>query len=83
MKAENDDGILNPEYLQQYAIVDKEGEFEKALQNGGVKVSASGIVSVKSNRKKMGKLGASQETNKSKRKGKDGEKPKSNKKKRT
>ncbi|URD75422.1 hypothetical protein MUK42_07746 [Musa troglodytarum] len=83
MKAENDDGILNPEFLQQYAIVDKEGEFEKALQNGGVKVSTSGIVSVKSNRKKMGKLGASQETNKSKRKGKDGEKPKSNKKKRT
>ncbi|WOL09558.1 hypothetical protein Cni_G18311 [Canna indica] len=79
MKTESD-GILDPEYLQQYAIVDKEEEFEKALQNG-VRVSASGILSVKSDKKD--KEGDYQVTHKIKRKGKDGEKSRSHKKKRT
>lgn len=48
------EGLLDPELLQQYAIVDKEADFEKALQNGG-KMSSSGVISVKSSRSKMEK----------------------------
>ncbi|PKA51042.1 UPF0202 protein [Apostasia shenzhenica] len=52
MNADNE-GILKPDLLQQYAIVDKEGEFEKALQSGTAKVSSSGLLSVKSKRSKL------------------------------
>ncbi|ONK79120.1 uncharacterized protein A4U43_C01F3140 [Asparagus officinalis] len=78
MKAEND-GTLDLESLQQYAIDDKEGDFNKALQNG-VKVSASGLISVKSSRSEEDKRGRSKES-KSKRKGKGDDKSRSNKKK--
>lgn len=83
MRAGNE-GTLNPEYLQQYAIVDREGEFEKALQNVGGKVSGSGLLSVKSNRPEMDKHGKHKETTKSKRKGRnDGDRSRSNKKKKS
>ncbi|XP_010911901.1 RNA cytidine acetyltransferase 1 isoform X1 [Elaeis guineensis] len=82
MKAGNE-GILDPEHLQQYAIVDKEGDFEKALQNGGGKLSASGLLSVKSNKVKMEKQGKYNEMTKGKRKGKDGDRLRSNKKKKS
>ncbi|KAK9163956.1 hypothetical protein Syun_004858 [Stephania yunnanensis] len=49
MKAETA-GLLDPELLQQYAIADREADFENALQNGAVKISSSGLVSVKSSR---------------------------------
>lgn len=49
MKIDNE-GILNPEFLQEYAIVDKEADFEKALQNGVGKVSSIGLISIKSSR---------------------------------
>ncbi|XP_059624435.1 RNA cytidine acetyltransferase 1-like [Cornus florida] len=55
MKAKMD-GLLDPELLQQYAIVGSEVDFENALQNGG-KVPSGGLVSVKSNRTKVEKLG--------------------------
>ncbi|KAL9681173.1 hypothetical protein QQ045_012954 [Rhodiola kirilowii] len=48
MKAKSD-GLLDLEALQQYAIVDNEADFDKALQNEG-KLSASGLISVKSNK---------------------------------
>ena len=54
MKSGNE-AMLDPELLQQYAIVDREGDFEKALQNGAGKVPASGLLSVKSNRPKKEK----------------------------
>ncbi|KAJ6803117.1 RNA cytidine acetyltransferase 1-like [Iris pallida] len=80
MKAENE-VALNPEYLQQYAIVDKDGDFEKALQNGA-KVSAGGLISVKSSRSKQEKHEKDKDWSKSKRKGKsDSERSRSNKKK--
>ncbi|KAH0452600.1 hypothetical protein IEQ34_019899 [Dendrobium chrysotoxum] len=52
MKADNE-GILKPELLQRYAIVDRESDFEKALQSGAGKVPFSGLVSVKSSKLKM------------------------------
>ncbi|KAI0493619.1 hypothetical protein KFK09_023740 [Dendrobium nobile] len=52
MKADNE-GILKPELLQRYAIVDRESDFEKALQSGAGKVPSSGLVSVKSSKLKM------------------------------
>ena len=82
MKAENE-GVLDPEYLQQYAMGDREGDFEKALQNG-VKIAASGLISVKSSRsesdkhEKKGK--GDKETSKSKRKGKSDDRSRSYKK---
>ncbi|KAG6481136.1 hypothetical protein ZIOFF_057731 [Zingiber officinale] len=81
MKAESD-VVLDPEYLQQYAIADEEGEFDKALENG-TKVSSSGILSVKSNRKWNAHSDhTSDKRDKGKRKGKHGDKSRSNKKKR-
>lgn len=44
------EGSLNLELLQKYAIADNEVDFEDALQNGGGKISASGLISVKSKR---------------------------------
>ena len=55
MKAKQTQGLLDPDFLQQYAIADREADFEKALQNGGGKVPSSGLVSVKSSRTKMEK----------------------------
>lgn len=78
MKAENE-VVLDPEYLQQYAIADEEGEFEKALENG-TKVSSSGILSVKSNR--TWSTHRDHTSEKGKRKGKHGYNSRSNKKKR-
>ncbi|KAJ0971387.1 hypothetical protein J5N97_019346 [Dioscorea zingiberensis] len=87
MKAGNE-AMLDPELLQQYAIEDKEGDFEKALQNGAEKVPSSGLLSVKSNRpssKKEKKPESHKESfNKNKRKGGgDKERSKFHKKKRS
>lgn len=79
MRADKEDK-LNPEYLQQYAIADREGDFEKALQNGG-KVSASGLISVKSDRARSDKPGNHKEMGKAKRKGNDSNRGRSKKKK--
>ncbi|KAI3878026.1 hypothetical protein MKW98_008303 [Papaver atlanticum] len=56
MKAESE-GMLNPEFLQRYAIVDKEAAFEEALQNGSGKIGSGGIISVKSTKQKKKKEG--------------------------
>lgn len=73
--------LLNPEQLQQYAIEDKEADFENALQNGG-KISSGGLISLKSNRSKSEKHGNQKESHKSgKKRGKDDRGSKSNKKK--
>ncbi|XP_039122229.1 LOW QUALITY PROTEIN: RNA cytidine acetyltransferase 1-like [Dioscorea cayenensis subsp. rotundata] len=76
MKAGNE-AMLDPELLQQYAIVDREGDFEKALQTGAGKVPASGLLSVKSNRPRKEKPETHLESSrKNKRKG-DGHKDRS------
>ncbi|KAK6922906.1 Helicase domain [Dillenia turbinata] len=54
MKAKME-GTLNPEFLQQYAIVDRGADIENALWNGGGKISSSGIVSVKSTKTNLEK----------------------------
>ncbi|XP_021834012.1 RNA cytidine acetyltransferase 1 [Prunus avium] len=79
----NMDG-LNPELLQQYAIGDRDAELENALQNGGVKLPAGGVVSVKSSRNKMeekGKQKSSHNSGEKRRKHEHGSNSKSNKKK--
>lgn len=48
------EGFLNPEFLQQYAIVGRESDFESALQNGG-KIASGGVISVKSSGEKKEK----------------------------
>ncbi|KAL5703564.1 hypothetical protein ACHQM5_022097 [Ranunculus cassubicifolius] len=50
MKSDSEAGLLNPELLQKYVIADGEVDFTEALQNGGGKLSSSGVISVKSNR---------------------------------
>ncbi|XP_010249467.1 PREDICTED: RNA cytidine acetyltransferase 2-like [Nelumbo nucifera] len=83
MKAETED-LLNPEFLQQYAIVDREDDFENALQNGAGKISSSGLISVKSSKNKVGKHGKLSENNKdTKKRGKGDGGFKSNKKKKS
>ena len=62
MKSKMEDS-LNPELLQQYAIVDRDADFENALQNGG-KVPSGGLVSVKSSINKIEKLGNQKESHK-------------------
>ena len=57
------EGSLNPELLQQYAIVDRDADFENALQIGG-KVLSGGLVSVKSSRNKIEKHGNQKESHK-------------------
>ncbi|CAH9071184.1 unnamed protein product [Cuscuta epithymum] len=54
MNAKVDDSLLDPERLQGYAIMDREDDFKNALQNGG-KVIPGGVISVKSNRRKVDK----------------------------
>lgn len=78
MKSKGDGG-LNPEFLQQYAIVDKEADFEKALQKGSGKLSAGALVSIKSERKKIDK----QIDSEKKRNKHDRSSSKSNKKRKT
>lgn len=46
------EGLLNTEFLQQYAIVGGEEEFDDALQKHGGKINPGGVISVKSNRVK-------------------------------
>ncbi len=69
---------MDPKFLQMYAIDADDDEIEKAL-NGG-KISASGVISVKSNKTKADKQEKRKEMKKSKRKGNDGEKSESKKK---
>ncbi|GAB4848312.1 hypothetical protein Ancab_002979 [Ancistrocladus abbreviatus] len=81
MKARTD-GLLNPEFLQQYAIVGREADLENALQNGGGKIPSGGHMSIKSCRNKMEKQGKSGSIS-SKKRSKDERGSKSNKKGRT
>ncbi|KAK8607016.1 hypothetical protein V6N13_052767 [Hibiscus sabdariffa] len=83
MKAEAD-GVLNPEFLQQYAIEGREADLENALGNGGEKVLSGGVISVKSSRSRVEKHGKQNESNKEsgKKRGKDSHGSKSTSKKR-
>lgn len=77
------EGSLNPELLQQYAIVDRDADFENALQIGG-KVPSGGLVSVKSSGNKIEKHRNQKESHKSgKKRSKDDRGSKSNKKKKS
>ncbi|KAH6808223.1 GNAT acetyltransferase [Perilla frutescens var. frutescens] len=58
------DGGLNPDLLQQYAIGDKDADFENALQKGSGKVLPGGLVSIKSDRKKIEKHTPNQKSEK-------------------
>lgn len=75
----NADGVLNPNLLQEYAIVDKEADFENALQNSGAKVLSGGLVSIKSNRKKVEKEGKSAKEKSDRKRNKHDHSSKSNK----
>ncbi|PWA75228.1 hypothetical protein CTI12_AA243900 [Artemisia annua] len=75
------EGLLNPDFLQRYAIADKDLDFESALQNGG-KVPSGGVISVKSNKTKAEKYEKRKDKSDKKR-SKDGSSSKSSKKKRT
>ncbi|KAH9669507.1 RNA cytidine acetyltransferase 1 [Citrus sinensis] len=59
------EGLLNPELLQQYAIVDKNADLEKALQSGGGKIAAGGVISVKSSKSKIDKPAKHKESHQS------------------
>lgn len=77
------DGVLDPELLQQYAIVDREADFENALQNGG-KIQSGGLISLKSSKSKIEKHGSQKEShNSGKKRSKDDRGSKSNKKKKS
>ncbi|RLN30293.1 UPF0202 protein [Panicum miliaceum] len=69
---------VDPKFLQKYAIDDDDNEIEKALKSA--KVSASGVISVKSNKTKADKKEKHKEMGKSKRKGTDGGRSESKKK---
>lgn len=61
MNSTVDDGLLNPDRLQQFAIVDKETDFENALQSSsGAKVLSGGVISLKSSRSNTEKQGKKQ-----------------------
>ncbi|XVF15033.1 hypothetical protein REPUB_Repub09cG0114600 [Reevesia pubescens] len=78
MKAKTDDDLLNPEFLQQYAIEGREADLENALGNGGGNVVSGGVICVKSSRSVAEKQN---ESNKSgKKRGKDDRGSKSSKK---
>ena len=80
MKAKTD-GLLNPEFLQQYAIEGREADLENALGNGGEKMLSGGVVSVKSSKSGAEKQGKQNESNKSgTKRGKDDRGSKSSKK---
>ncbi|XP_020080248.1 RNA cytidine acetyltransferase 1-like [Ananas comosus] len=69
------EGNVNPEYLEQYAIVHREGDYEEAFQNEG-KASSSGTLSAKSNRRKRDRPGKHKEMVKAKRKENDSDRGK-------
>nr|CAB3464343.1 unnamed protein product [Digitaria exilis] len=73
-----DEAPVDPKFLQKYAIDDGDNEIEKALKSA--KVSASGVISIKSNKTKADKKEKHKETGKSKRKGTDGGRSESKKK---
>ncbi|CAN6543663.1 unnamed protein product [Malus baccata var. baccata] len=79
----NSEGSLDPKLLQQYAIGDRDADFENALQNGGANLPAGGLVSVKSSRNKMdkGKQKESHKSGEKRHKNEHGSNSKSNKKK--
>ncbi|XP_057806961.1 RNA cytidine acetyltransferase 1-like [Salvia miltiorrhiza] len=52
---------LNPDLLQQYAIVDKEADFENALQKGRGELTPGALVSIKSDRKSLDKQSNSED----------------------
>ncbi|KAF5799022.1 putative tRNA(Met) cytidine acetyltransferase [Helianthus annuus] len=79
----NSEGLLNPEFLQRYAIADKDVDFESALQNGGGKVPSGGVISVKSSKTKPEKHGKTKGDKSDKKRSKDGSSSKSSKKRRT
>ncbi|KAK4790574.1 hypothetical protein SAY86_017878 [Trapa natans] len=75
------EGLLNPDLLQQYAIVGRDSDLEKALENGGGRIPSGGLISVKSSRGKPDKWGKQKEGQKGgKRQQKDNRNSKSNKK---
>lgn len=78
MKAKME-GLLDDEFLQQYAIADKDAEFEKALQNGSGKIPSGGLISVKSSKTKPEKQKDSEKKS-GKKRGKDDKSSKSKKK---
>ncbi|KAF3440479.1 hypothetical protein FNV43_RR18763 [Rhamnella rubrinervis] len=72
---------FDPASLQQFAIMDRDEDFERALQNGGSKITSGGIVSVKSSRNKMESHGVSKKSHKiEKKRSKYGQGSKLNKK---
>lgn len=79
MKAKTE-GLLDPDFLQQYAIADRDADLEKALQNGGGKLPSSGLLSVKSSGAKMEKHGKQKDLRSGGKRSKDHHSSKSNKK---
>uniref|UniRef100_A0ACD5XD09 Uncharacterized protein n=1 Tax=Avena sativa TaxID=4498 RepID=A0ACD5XD09_AVESA len=73
-----DEATVDPKLLHKYAINNDDFEIEKALQTD--KMSASGVISVKSNRTNADKKEKHREKEKSKRKGTDGSRSESKKK---
>nr|TKS12370.1 UPF0202 protein [Populus alba] len=73
------EGLLNPEFLQQYAIVGEKEEFD-ALQKHGGKINPGSVISVKSNRVKPEKHGKEESSRSGKKRGKEDRGSKSNKK---
>ncbi|XP_047316281.1 RNA cytidine acetyltransferase 1-like [Impatiens glandulifera] len=64
--------LMDPELLQQYGILDREADLEKALESDGLKISSSGLLSVKSSRVNTDKGGKKKEGHKDgKRKNKE------------
>lgn len=77
----NTEGLYDPAYLQQYAIVDNEADFENALQNGSGKITSGGIISVKSSGNKIERHGISKSSHKiGKKRNKNDQGPRLNKK---
>lgn len=72
---------MNPDFLQRFAIADKD-DLESALQNNSGKIPPAGLVSVKSSKTKEEKHGKRKDSNDKKR-SRDGTSSKSSKKKRT
>ncbi|CAM0871752.1 unnamed protein product [Alopecurus aequalis] len=73
-----DEATVDPKLLQKYAINKDDLEIENALQNG--KLSASGVISVKSSKTSADKKEKHREKERSKRKGADGSRSESKKK---
>lgn len=76
MKAKSE-ALLDPELLQQFAV---EADSEKALKSGGVKSSASGLISVKSSKGKPEKQSKVSGSKNEKKRSKDERGNKSSKK---